>query len=120
MRLTTSSQLISLVCLLNFYTPAHALSEIRILSSDTYQKTEREYVASTGTKVEVKCEAGDELVDGACFGEEKMKFASESEHGIFLNSEQVEKNGWSCSPKVLHPPQVLRVDSIVTCKKSKS
>ncbi len=104
-------------------TTVFAITETRAKSADTYEKTESAYVISKTQSVQSMCEAGDNLVKGFCSGENRLVFGGEVEHEVFLDSKELKadsKNGWTCSPRLLHPEQIIRLESTVICQKTQT
>lgn len=117
-------QPIAVALLLNFSTavPVFALSETHALSGDTYEKVERAYVISAGKSISARCNEGDDLTSGKCTAVNRLQSENEREHSVFLTSERSEENNlsWSCTPKTVHPEQVLLITSVAICKTGRS
>jgi Tfp pilus assembly protein PilX len=118
----TSIKSIALILLFNFSTAgsALALSSVRILNAETYQKTHAAYVGDDSRVVEVQCEAGDTLISGDCEGAPKAVFTGEPEYRLNLTSAVSEKdaNTWSCKAQKVPRLQVVLLKSLAICKRS--
>ena len=103
---------------------AFAFSETLPIADGTYRRAERQYVTSDNAGVESVCEPGDVAVHSECRGHlvesPDLSRRLELESAVRLESAPSTAgfNGVSCHPVHLKAGQVLKVESLVVCKKA--
>ena len=106
-----------LLCLIGV--SAAALQETKSVDEQTYQVITHEYVNSLDARVESRCQDGDAVVTGGCYGEERLSLQDQPKRGISL-TETNALTSWVCKAKHLRPDQLLKISTRVTCKKPKT
>lgn len=124
MKYPTLKQAIATLFLSNFLAvaPVYALTKVRPLSPDTYEKSEIQYLYLSETTSELKCEGSDQVISGGCNLTNQADFPNEIRHGVKLEFDgRVEnQHGWKCNVRLLDPRQDVRLTSFVKCKKANS